>query len=61
MSKRVLSKEEFVRRVMADFAASKQAATAPAQVKPKKRKRKYSWKQTVYTDFAVVERTALYA
>lgn len=61
MSSRVLSKEEFVRRAMADFAASKSVAAPVVQAKQKKRKRKYSWKRTAYTDFDVIERTALYA
>lgn len=60
MSRKVLSKEEFVRRVMADFVSIKAVATAPVQAQPKQLKRKYSWKRTAYTDFEVVERTALY-
>ena len=61
MSRKVLSKEEFVRRVMADFAAAKAATAVPLRAEKKKRKRKYSWKRTAYTDFDVIERTALYA
>lgn len=61
MSRRVLSKEEFVRRVMADFATAKKNAVPVVQVEQKKPKRRYSYKRKQYTDFAVVERTALYA
>lgn len=61
MSRRVLSKEEFVRRVMADFAAAKSAAASVVQAKQKKSKRRCSYKRKRYTDFDVIEKTVLYA
>ena len=54
--KKVLTKEEFVKKVMVDLAPSKIAKAAPKQLK-----RKYSWKSTKYNGFEVIERTAVYA
>ena len=54
--KKVLSKEEFVKKVLADLPSNKIAKAIP-----KKLKRKYSWKSTKYNGFEVVERTAVYA
>ena len=61
MSRVVLSKEEFVRRAMADFAAANSTVAPVMQAKQKKPKRRYSYKRKQYTGFDVIERTALYA
>lgn len=59
MSRKVLSKEEFVRRVMADFEAKKKAIASVKQAAPKKRK--YTCKRKKYPYFEVIEKTILYA
>ena len=61
MSRRALSKEEFVRRVMADFAAAKSVVAAPVRAEQKKPKRRCSYKRKKYPSFDVIERTVLYA
>ena len=61
MSRKVLSKEEFVRRVMADFAAAKSVVATPVRAEHKKPKRRCSYRRKKYSDFDVIERTVLYA
>ena len=62
MSRRVLSKEEFMRRALADLDAENKLVTLPVvQEVPKKLKRKCTYRRKRYTDFDVIEKTVLYA
>ena len=61
MSRRVLSKEEFMRRALADLDAENKLVAPVVQAIQKKPKRKCTYRRNRYTDFDVIEKTVLYA
>lgn len=61
MSRRVLSKEEFMRRALADLDAENKLVAPVVQAIQKKPKRKCTYRRKRYTDFDVIEKTVLYA
>ncbi len=61
MSRKVLSKEEFLRRALADLAAANKLVSPVVQEVPKKPKRKCIVKRKKYPLYEMVERIIMYA
>lgn len=61
MSRKVLSKEEFLRRALADLAAANKLVPSVVQEVPKKPKRKCIVKHKKYPLYEMVERIIMYA
>ena len=61
MSRKVLSKEEFLRRALADLAAANKLVSPVVHEVPKKPKRKCIVKRKKYPLYEMVERIIMYA